>query len=194
MGIHLGDMDPGDFRRAGISSSTGSLTTSRIPAVSRSLPRSSRRHRAALPASAPADGEPFDAIFSDFERILVPGLTHWNHPGFFAYFAITGSAPGVLAEMLSAALNVQAMLWRTSPTATELEEVTLVVAAQAPRPAPSVRRGDLRHGVDLDAACAGRRARARRARCPHARDGGARTFRACGSTARIRHTRRSTRP
>ena len=54
-----------------------------------------------------------------------PGLTHWNHPGFFAYFAISGSAPGVLAEFLSAALNVQAMLWRTSPAATELEEVTL---------------------------------------------------------------------
>jgi aromatic-L-amino-acid decarboxylase len=55
----------------------------------------------------------------------VPGLTHWNHPGFFAYFAITGSAPGVLGEFLSAALNVQAMLWRTSPAATELEEVVL---------------------------------------------------------------------
>ena len=62
---------------------------------------------------------------ADFERVLVPGLTHWNHPGFFAYFAITGSAPGVLAEFLSAALNQQAMLWRTSPAATELEEVTL---------------------------------------------------------------------
>jgi len=79
----------------------------------------------ALPSDAPAHGESFDAIFLDFERILVPGITHWNHPGFFAYFAITGSAPGILAEFLSAALNVQAMLWRTSPAATELEEVTL---------------------------------------------------------------------
>ena len=60
---------------------------------------------AALPASAPEGGESFDAIMADFERVLVPGLTHWNHPGFFAYFAITGSAPGVLAEFLSAALN-----------------------------------------------------------------------------------------
>ena len=59
------------------------------------------------------------------ERILLPGITHWNHPGFFAYFAISGSAPGALAEFLSAALNVQAMLWRTSPAATELEEVAL---------------------------------------------------------------------
>jgi aromatic-L-amino-acid/L-tryptophan decarboxylase len=55
----------------------------------------------------------------------VPGLTHWNHPGFFAYFAITSSPPGILAEFLSAALNQQAMLWRTSPAATELEEVAL---------------------------------------------------------------------
>ena len=80
---------------------------------------------AALPHSAPQQGETFDQIFADFERIIVPGLTHWNHPGFFAYFAITGSAPGILAEFLSAALNVQAMLWRTSPSATELEDVTL---------------------------------------------------------------------
>jgi aromatic-L-amino-acid/L-tryptophan decarboxylase len=80
---------------------------------------------AALPDRAPEDPEPFDAIMADFERVLVPGLTHWNHPGFFAYFAITASAPGVLADFLSAALNQQAMLWRTSPAATELEAVTL---------------------------------------------------------------------
>lgn len=81
--------------------------------------------RAALPAAPPERPEPFGEIFEDFERILLPGITHWNHPGFFAYFAISGSAPGVLAEFLSAALNVQAMLWRTSPAATELEEVAL---------------------------------------------------------------------
>jgi aromatic-L-amino-acid decarboxylase len=79
----------------------------------------------ALPAEAPEDPEPFDRIMADFERVLLPGITHWNHPGFFAYFAITGSAPGVLADFLSAALNQQAMLWRTSPAATELEEVSL---------------------------------------------------------------------
>jgi aromatic-L-amino-acid decarboxylase len=81
--------------------------------------------RRALPETAPEDGEAFDAIFADFERILLPAVTHWNHPGFFAYFATSGSAPGVLAEFLSAALNQQAMLWRTSPAATELEEVAL---------------------------------------------------------------------
>jgi len=79
----------------------------------------------ALPVQAPEDPEPFAAIMADFERVLVPGLTHWNHPSFFAYFAITGSAPGILADFLSAALNQQAMLWRTSPAATELEAVTL---------------------------------------------------------------------
>ena len=81
--------------------------------------------RDALPAQAPERGEPFAQIFDDFERVLLPGVTHWNHPGFFAYFAITASAPGILAEFLSAALNQQAMLWRTSPVATELEEVAL---------------------------------------------------------------------
>jgi aromatic-L-amino-acid decarboxylase len=95
---------------------------SRYPVLARVRPGEIRE---ALPARAPEQGEPFERIFADFERILVPGLTHWNHPGFFAYFAITASEPGVLAEFLSAALNQQAMLWRTSPAATELEQVAL---------------------------------------------------------------------
>jgi aromatic-L-amino-acid decarboxylase len=66
-----------------------------------------------------------DDILADFNRIVMPGITHWNHPGFFAYFAITGSAPGILGELLTAALNVNGMLWRTSPAATELEDVVL---------------------------------------------------------------------
>lgn len=80
---------------------------------------------AAFPTTAPEEGTSFDRIFEEFERVLVPGLTHWNHPGFFAYFAISASAPGVLADFLSSALNQQAMLWRTSPSATELEAVSL---------------------------------------------------------------------
>src|SRR5574338_654725 len=64
-------------------------------------------------------------IGDDLERLIVPGVTHWNHPGFFAYFAISASAPGILAEMLISALNVNAMLWKTSPAATELELRTL---------------------------------------------------------------------
>lgn len=77
------------------------------------------------PDTPPQLGESMEAILDDMNRTVVPGITHWNHPAFFAYFAITGSAPGILGELLSAAFNVNAMMWRTSPAATELEEVTL---------------------------------------------------------------------
>lgn len=86
--------------------------------------------RAALPASPPARGEPLARMLQDFERVIVPGITHWNHPGFFAYFGISGSGPGIVGELLSAALNVNAMLWRTSPAATELEQQVLGWVAQ----------------------------------------------------------------
>jgi aromatic-L-amino-acid decarboxylase len=79
----------------------------------------------ALPSSAPEDGEPFDAILEDFHRHVLPAVTHWNHPGFMAYFACTGSAPAVVAEMLSAALNTNGIHWLTSPAVAELEQVTL---------------------------------------------------------------------
>jgi len=78
-----------------------------------------------LPAEPPESPEPLEAILQDVEKIIVPGLTHWNHPGFFAYFGITGSGAGILGELLSSAFNVNAMLWRTSPAATELEELVL---------------------------------------------------------------------
>ena len=78
-----------------------------------------------LPASPPDKPENFNLITSDFEKIVLPGITHWNHSRFFAYFSITGSYPGVIGDMLSSALNVNAMLWRSSPAATELEEVVL---------------------------------------------------------------------
>jgi aromatic-L-amino-acid decarboxylase len=81
--------------------------------------------RAALPAAPPERGEPFEAILRDLDEVIVPATTHWNHPRFFAYFAITGSEPGILAELLAAAFNVNAMLWRTGPAATELEELAL---------------------------------------------------------------------
>lgn len=77
---------------------------------------------ASLPRSAPQDPQPLGDILRDVREIIIPNLTHWNHPGFLAYIAITGSVPGVAAELLSAAFNVNAMLWRTSPAATELEE------------------------------------------------------------------------
>jgi aromatic-L-amino-acid decarboxylase len=94
----------------------------RYPVLSRSLPG---ELVAALPSEAPEEAEPFERIFADFERLIVPGITHWNHPRFFAYFAISAAQVTVLAEALAAALDVNAMLWRTSPAATELEDVTL---------------------------------------------------------------------
>jgi aromatic-L-amino-acid decarboxylase len=122
----LGDMDPDVFRKEGYRVvdwlADYFANPEQYPVLAQVAPGDLVR---ALPPKAPMQGEPFDRIFGDFERQIVPALTHWNHPGFFAYFAISGSAPGVLAEMLSAGLNVQAMLWRTSPAATELEEVAL---------------------------------------------------------------------
>ncbi len=81
--------------------------------------------KAALPPSPPTRPEPLADVLADVERLIVPGLTHWNHPGFFAYFAISSSTPGILGELLSAAFNVNGMLWRSSPAATELELVVL---------------------------------------------------------------------
>lgn len=78
-----------------------------------------------LPMSAPEKGEPLERIFEDFKEIIFPGLTLWNHPRFFAYFATSSPPASILAELLSAAMNPNAMLWRTSPAATELEQVTL---------------------------------------------------------------------
>ena len=75
----------------------------------------------AIPPSPPDRPEPLGQILGDFESAIVPGMTHWNHPGFMAYFAISGTVPGIIAELLTAALNVNAMLWRSSPAATELE-------------------------------------------------------------------------
>jgi aromatic-L-amino-acid decarboxylase len=124
--VGAGDMDPEVFRREAhrIADWIADYLAGaeRYPVLAQVNPG---QITSALPSCAPEHSEHFDDIFRDFERILLPGVTHWNHPSFFAYFAITGSAPGVLAEFLSAALNVQAMLWRTSPAATELEEVTL---------------------------------------------------------------------
>jgi aromatic-L-amino-acid decarboxylase len=124
--LGTGDMDGASFRRHGHAvvdwiadylEGVGDL-----PVLARVAPG---EVRSALPASPPDHPEPFDATLGDLDRVLLPGITHWNHPAFHAYFAITGSGPGILAEALSAALNINGMLWRTSPAATELEELTL---------------------------------------------------------------------
>jgi aromatic-L-amino-acid decarboxylase len=81
--------------------------------------------RSQLPPGPPESPESFDRVLRDLDRIIMPGLTHWNHPSFLAYFPTTGSEPGIFGEMLTAAFNVNGMLWRTSPAATELEEHVL---------------------------------------------------------------------
>ena len=120
----FGDMDPETFRREGYRVvdwiARYFAEPERYPVMSRVRPG---EVRGALPAAAPARAEAFHAHLRDFDRVIVPGITRGSDPGFFAYFAISGSGPGVLAEMLSAALNAQGMLWRTSPSVTELEEV-----------------------------------------------------------------------
>ena len=125
-GVHPGDLELTELRRA--MRRVGEMVADYLenvadyPVVPNIQPGDVRR---ALPAAPPEAAEPLDRILDDYKRIIEPAMTHWNHPGFFAYFAITASAPGVLAEFLSAALNQQAMLWRTSPAATELEAVVL---------------------------------------------------------------------
>jgi aromatic-L-amino-acid decarboxylase len=121
-----GDMDPESFRIYGhqvvdwIADYLGHVGV--YPVLAQSAPGDIRQ---ALPDKPPVQPESMETILADFERIIMPGITHWNSPGFLAYFGITGSGPGILGEMLSGALNVNAMLWRTSPAATELEQVTL---------------------------------------------------------------------
>jgi aromatic-L-amino-acid decarboxylase len=77
--------------------------------------------RASLPAAAPTQGEPFDALLKDVEKLILPGITHWQSPNFFAYFPCNASGPGILGDLLSSGLGVQGMLWSTSPACTELE-------------------------------------------------------------------------
>jgi aromatic-L-amino-acid/L-tryptophan decarboxylase len=81
--------------------------------------------RAQLPAQPPEKGEPFDKILNDVDRLIVPGMVHWSHPMFLGYFGWTTTAPGILGEIITAPLNVNAMTWRTCPAATELETVVI---------------------------------------------------------------------
>ena len=119
-------MDPEEFRKSGkevVDWIADYLKdVEKYPVLSQVRPGDIKKQ---LPAGPPASPEKMETILADFNRIILPGITHWNHPGFLAYFANSASAPGILAEMLSASLNVNAMLWRTSPSATELEEVVL---------------------------------------------------------------------
>ncbi len=121
-----GDLSPDEFRAAAHAAVDWIAEylehPERQPVKSRVKPGDIR---AALPASAPIYGEPLATMLRDVQETLLPGITHWNNPAFFAYFANSGSYPGILGELLTAALNANGMLWVTSPAVTELEQVTL---------------------------------------------------------------------
>src|SRR5438067_2712946 len=127
-----GDMDPEAFRRYGHQvvdwMANYLANVGSYPVLSQTAPGDIQR---SLPSQPPFRPEAMEEILADVDRIIMPGITHWNSPGFLAYFGITGSGPGILGEMLAASLNVNAMLWRTSPAATELEQVTLDWLRQA---------------------------------------------------------------
>jgi len=120
------DMNGDEFRKWGyefVDWVAGYLDQAeRLPVLSQVQPGDIRKQ---LPASPPISGESMDAVLRDLKEVIIPGITHWNHPAFFAYFPISGSGPGILGELVSAALNVNGMLWRTSPAATELEDHVL---------------------------------------------------------------------
>jgi aromatic-L-amino-acid decarboxylase len=119
-------MSPEEFRKAGhqvVDWLADYLSDpTKYPVLSRNRPGDLID---ALPASGPECGEGWERIFADFERHVVPAVTHWNHPGFMAYFANTASPPGILGEMLTAGLNTNGILWKSSPAVTELEQVAL---------------------------------------------------------------------
>lgn len=122
----LGDMSKEDFRRFGhqlvdwVAEYLEHVED--LPVLAQIEPGDLK---AQLPTAPPAQGEAMEQIIADVDRLIVPALTHWSHPSFFAYFATSTSAPGIFGELLSAAFDNKAMLWRTSPASTELEEVTL---------------------------------------------------------------------
>lgn len=121
-----GDMSPEEFRAAAHAAVDWIADYLEHPGVYPVRSRVSAGEIArALPSAPPVVGEPLDTMLRDFHSTILPGITHWNHPSFFAYFANSASYPGILGELLAAGLNANGMLWITSPAVTELEQVTL---------------------------------------------------------------------
>ena len=146
----LSDMDPATFRAAAhavVDLMADYLATIEGRAVFPLVEPGSLRPE--FPGAAPDAPEALDAILADYERLIPPAATHWQHPGFMAYFATTASGPGILGEMLTAVLGQNPMLWRTSPIGTELEEVVVDWLRDRARPAGRVRRAVDRHRVDV---------------------------------------------
>ena len=135
-------MTPEEFRRWGYAVVDWVADYQRrvesLPVLSRVQPG---QIRASLPAEPPQRGEPFDAILADVEKLILPGITHWQSPNFFAFFPANNSGPSILGELLSAGLGVQGMLWATSPACTELETHVLDWMADDARPAGEVQVG-----------------------------------------------------
>ena len=172
VGSPLGEMDLDEFRRAG-HRIVDWIADYRAhpecyPVLSRCRPG---EVRAQLPRAAPSEAKSIECILNDFERLILPGITHWNHPAFFAYFAITGSGPGILGELLASALNVNAMLWRTSPAATELEECVLDWLREMLGAAGRLQRRHCRLRIDGEPTCDRSREGCRSARDPRAGHG-----------------------
>jgi aromatic-L-amino-acid decarboxylase len=122
----LGDMTSEEFRRVGhdlidwVADYFENIE--QLPVLAQIEPG---ELKAQLPPSPPEQGESMDRIVADLDKLIVPALTHWCHPSFYAYFATSTSGPGILGELLTAAFDNKAMLWRTSPASTELEEVAV---------------------------------------------------------------------
>lgn len=120
-----GDLSPDEFERHAATLARWVAdylrTPESYPVLSRLAPGEFGR---GIPHRAPAGPEPMEAILADLDRVVMPGVTHWNHPGFFAYFANTASVPGILGELAIAALNQVGILWRASPALSELETAT----------------------------------------------------------------------
>jgi len=115
-------MTPDQFRRWGYKVVDWVADyQSRLKSLSVCSPARPGQIRASLPPQAPLHGEPFDAILADVDKLILPGITHWQSPNFFAFFPANNSGPSILGELLSAGLGVQGMLWATSPACTELE-------------------------------------------------------------------------
>ncbi|HEY3072611.1 MAG TPA: pyridoxal-dependent decarboxylase [Candidatus Limnocylindrales bacterium] len=128
----LADMDPESFRRAGHE--VVDLLADYLAHVERFAvfpPIEPGSLRPSFASMAPEEPEPMAAILDDYRRLVEPNVTHWQHPGFLAYFPTTASGPGIIGEMLTAGIGSNAMLWRTSPVATELEEVVVDWLRQA---------------------------------------------------------------
>ncbi len=146
-------MTPDEFRRYGYAAvdwiASYMQEVERYPVLAQVAPGEIRSR---LPAQPPMEGEPFDAILADMERVILPGVTHWQSPNFFAFFPANASGPAILGDLLAAGLGVQGMIWATSPACTELETHVLDWMAQMLALPPAFHSSSTGGGVIQDSA------------------------------------------